>query len=111
MGAFFTNVQVHTGGRDAEAVRADLAAVVRRAVLAEGFAEVTDGSDESDRLVLVGPVGAGPWVAVFDEDTEDQDERALARLARTLSAAVGGFAVGVLVHDSDVLRLELHSAG
>ena len=115
MGAFFTNVQVHTGGRAAAAVRAAVLASLRRRLDAEGFealpAAATAADADADRTILVGPAGPEPWIAVFDEATEGQREAELDRLAAALSQDVGGASVGVLVHDSDVLALRLFRDG
>ena len=59
-----------------------------------------------DRTVLVGPVKDRPWLTVYDEGSEDQDEAIVRALAEQLSH-IAGTAVGVLVHDSDILHLWL----
>jgi hypothetical protein len=62
-------------------------------------------------VVLVGPLGAGGWVPVFDEASESQEASVLDDLARPLSRATGGAVVTVLVHDSDVAYLRLFERG
>jgi hypothetical protein len=108
LGAFFTNVQARVGDRSPDEARAAVLQAVR-GWLAEQGLELIDGraaAEEADRVVLVAPAGQGRWIGVYDEGTEDQDERVLRGLTERLSAATGA-AVGVLDHDSDVLRLWL----
>jgi len=110
MGAFFTNVQVHTGSLSAADARGAVLAAVRAWIEKQGFIEM--GAAEvamhqmADRTVLVGPVSDRPWLAVYDEASEDQDEAIVRTLAEQLSL-IAGTAVGVLDHDSDVLHLWL----
>lgn len=66
-------------------------------------------NEEADRSILVGP--QGPWIAVYDEDTEEQNEEKLDRLAKHLSTTLDSSAITVLVHDSDVLLLGLFENG
>ena len=109
MGAFFTNVQVFLGDRDPEEARPALAEAVRAEATGAGFVEVDAGS-EADRTVIIGPA-RGRFVTVYDEATEDQDLARLEALAMHLSRALATTAVGVLVHDSDVLELRLARLG
>lgn len=111
MGAFFTNVQVHVGGATPAEVRGKTEAAIRQCVLAGPFVEVTSGDEPPDRTVILGPQDPGAWAAVYDELTETQDLETLTELAKVLSKTTGGAAVGVLVHDSDVLELRLCRAG
>lgn len=103
MGAFFRNVQVQGNaglvGAIVDAIREGAA----------DFDEVTDPS-VADRTVLVLPPDAGGFIAVYDEASESQDA-ALDELAAKVSHAAAGHAFGVLVHDSDVLRLGLFRSG
>jgi hypothetical protein len=87
MGSFITNVQVRTADRDGLIARV-------RAFAGEGH------------NVVVGPVGEGGWIAIYDEATEDQDTRKLVAHAAAVSSA-NQPDVTVLVHDSDVLELSL----
>src|SRR5258708_18444590 len=103
MGSSYTNVQVSTRSRAPDDVRR---AVLRAIGTMAGQTYVEARSDEqSDRTVLVGP--AEPWIAVFDEVTESQDEGVLEQLAIALTSATKTPAVTVLVHDGDLLRLAL----
>lgn len=108
MGASLTNVQVQVVG-DAASTRAKVIAAIREHV-AQGV-ELYDVDDPAtaDRRVVVG--GDDRWIAVYDEETENQDFDALGALASALSRATGGAAVSVLVHDSSATYLELFSAG
>ena len=111
VGSFFTNVQVHAGERSPDEVREAMIAAVRTYVRAAGFEEISESSDEEpDRVILVAPPGPGPWIAVYDEATDDQDTELLRALAEALSPA-GNAAVGILVHDSSFLLLQLCRAG
>lgn len=111
MGSFFTNVQVHTGEAPAQEARAAAVEAVRGWVARTGYEEMAEeDADVADRLVLVAPADQTPWIAVYDEATEDQDTRLLDSLAEALSAG-GRAAVSVLVHDSDVLQLRLCQDG
>lgn len=112
MGSFFTNVQVYSANHDGEASRIKVTEAVRRIILRDSFVETSNDEDEPpDRVVLVGPSGPEPWIAVYDEATENQDSQRLKRLATQLSAEVNNFALGVLVHDSDILLLHLAQSG
>lgn len=105
MGAFFTSIQVFAGEAGAE-TRAALLAAIRRQLKRQW---VECAAEEAERSLAVGPPGR--WVGVYDEDTEDQDPRKIRRLAERLSAAVDGYAAGILVHDSDILWLVLCHRG
>ncbi|MCE9578436.1 MAG: hypothetical protein K8W52_35245 [Deltaproteobacteria bacterium] len=96
MGSFYTNVQVRTTDQAA------VAAAVQRFAEASGL-DLIDDDAAADRTIVIAPAGA--WSAIYDQGTEDQDDRKLAALATAVSAC--GPAVGVLIHDSDVLLLQL----
>ncbi|HXK18277.1 MAG TPA: hypothetical protein VNG33_10770 [Polyangiaceae bacterium] len=106
MGAFFTNVQVRVGQ---PAKREAVADVLRGLMSKQGFIEVA-GEQDAERSVVIGPAREGGWLAVYDEGTESQGHEALTNLALGLSAELGT-ALGVLVHDSDVLQLWLAKDG
>jgi hypothetical protein len=112
MGAFFTNVQVHTGGRPAERVRASVIEAVRRWTLAGPFVEIAGDDPVAGRTALVGPADSQPWIAVYDSLAENQDIDLLVDLTQALSAADGALAsLAILVHDSDLLELRLCCEG
>lgn len=99
MGSFFTNVQVKV--RDGVDLKSVLAAL--SAWLGESQRWIPVGPDDvCHREVVVR--GDDRWIAVYDQATESQDGDALVALGCALSAG-GGAAVGVLVHDSDILHL------
>lgn len=111
MGSFFTNVQVHTGGRPAGEVHQAIVATLRAQAAAAGLEEDDALDDEvAERAIYLAPVGPQPWIAVYDSATEDQDTEILSDLGRQLSR-VGSAAVTVLVHDSDVLEMRLFRGG
>ncbi len=110
MGEFITNVQIAAGGRPRAEVRDAVLASVRRFVESQGFVEAAPG-EAPDRSVAVGPAGDEPWIAVYDEGTEDQDTRKLDALATAITRDLGASAVSILVHDSDALQVTLFARG
>jgi hypothetical protein len=74
MGAFFTNVPVHIGNRLSNDVRFTIVAALRRLVSSDTFVEVSPANLTTERVMVVGPVGAGPWIAVYNSAIEAQDE-------------------------------------
>jgi len=107
MGSFFTSVQVHRGQLSKDAARLRLAEAITGWLAEQGYRPAGD-REAADREVVI-PSG-GDWLSVYDSGTEGQDDRLLAALAERASAALGD-AVGVLVHDSDVLTLSLARDG
>jgi hypothetical protein len=61
-------------------------------------------------LAWVSPHANG-WVSVYPESTEKQEPREMESLASALSAALATRVLGVLVHDSDILRLWVYADG
>jgi hypothetical protein len=110
MGEFITNVQIAAGGRPRAEVRDAVLASVRRFVESQGFVEAAPG-EAPDRSVAIGPAGDEPWIAVYDEATEDQDTRKLDALATTITRDLATSAVSILVHDSDALQVTLFAGG
>src|SRR3954471_16260707 len=103
MGSFLTNVQVFAGERPVEDVRTAIIAALRSRAAEAGLVEdATLADDDAERIVMIGPAGSEPWIAVYDKLTEDQDPESLSELGSALSR-VGAAAVTVLVHDSDIL--------
>jgi hypothetical protein len=84
VGAFFTNVQVRFNQANSNKIRTTISAAIRQGILQQGFIEMATTEQDPDRLVFLGPAGPEPWVAVYDEATEDQDERGLRRLTAML---------------------------
>jgi len=114
MGASFTNVQVHTGSLGPEQARAPVIAALRAWAAGQGLHELSDDDRllERDvhRTIVVGPITDGLWIAVFDENTEDQRHEDLIDLTRRMSR-IAGAAVGVLDQHSDMLGLWLAQDG
>jgi hypothetical protein len=106
MGSYFTNVQVHARRLDAMA-RDGVSGVLRSLLSDEGF--VPAGGGTADRTILVD--AGNDWISVYDEATEEQDQKVLDRLALGLSKLLDTETVAVLVHDSDVLELRLFRSG
>jgi len=113
MGASFTNLQVHVGSHATADAQESVMAAIRssfddQGLVELGAAERASGT-KADRSVLVRSATDAQWIAVYDEAC-DENETVLRGLAEQLSA-VGGAAVGVLVHDSDILQLCLYEGG
>jgi hypothetical protein len=102
LGSFIANVQVRT--QDIDAVARALSA----GLLEADQYTPTTGDDAARSLALI---QRGDWVAVYDELLDEQDLRVLDATASLLSRETGAPAVGVLVHDSDVLLLRLYRDG
>ncbi|MEI7836039.1 MAG: hypothetical protein WCK05_06465 [Planctomycetota bacterium] len=111
MGGFFTNIQVHAGDRTPEALRSLLIEAIRRRWLDGGQLREAEQDEDADVAVAIGPAGAEPWVAVYDQATECQNGDILAEVAGELSAAAGATAVAIVGHDGDTLYLELFDKG
>jgi len=107
MGSFFTSVQVQRGELPHDEARLRLAEVITTWLTTQGYRSALE-EEPPDREVII-PSG-GDWLSIYDSATESQDDRLLAALARSASSALGD-AVGVLVHDSDVLTLSLARGG
>ena len=110
MGEFITNVQIAAGARPRAEVRDAVLASVRRFVESQGFVEAAPG-EAPDRSVAIGPAGDEPWIAVYDEATEDQDTGKLDALATAITRDLATSAVSILVHDSDALQVTLFARG
>jgi len=89
VGAFFTNYQVRSDSME-DVIRVLNSSVRRRA--------------------YISPPKNG-WVTVYDESSDDQDERELQRLAKTISKDLSTSAFAFLNHDSDVLLYFLYERG
>ena len=101
VGSFFTNVQVHVGGQEADSVRALVIDTVRERVLRSAFVCTGEG-ETPDSTLLVAPVGTEPWIAVYDQATESQKERAgaLSMDAHVLTLGEVALARGKQAHRS-----------
>lgn len=110
MGAKFTNVQVLCEGADVAAFHARVVAAVRERLGRSGLRELAEGDPErAVRTAVIGPPGR--WIAIYDQDTEDLDDRKLEQLAAAISVALAAPSVSVLVFDSDLLALGLFDRG
>ncbi|HVK69738.1 MAG TPA: hypothetical protein VM694_35010, partial [Polyangium sp.] len=107
MGAFFTNVHVRLPpGASLEPLRAALIAAAEE----EGAGLCAEGAEPDRTVLILGPNKHG-WVSIYDERTEGQDQARLDDLAALASRALGAPALTVLVHDSDVLCMDLFAEG
>src|SRR5688572_4075433 len=109
VGAFFTNVQVLVpASLSATDAAAQLDPLIEsraeRAGLRRASAEET-----ADRHIAI--VAADRWISIYDEATEDQDEKQLDEWGKQVSKALATAAFTTLVHDSDVLLLHLFDRG
>ena len=109
MGRFFTNVHVRPSQQVSDP-RVALVGTLEARAAADGF-KPAKADEDSDRIIAIGTTAPSGWIAVIDEDTESQDASTLEQLAKTLSKTIDGYAVSVLVHDSDVLDLRLYKDG
>jgi hypothetical protein len=62
------------------------------------------------RKAFVSPVRSG-WVVVFDEESDNQHQGVIAKLAAHLSASLQATVLTVLNHDGDILRYQLYQSG
>lgn len=106
MGAFFTNVLLHTSSLGRNAMDA-VAIAVDRALGGDGWKRASGAGGRSRRVFLVPADG---WIAVYDEGTAVQ-EAELGRVASALSGILGCTAVSTRVHDSDALVMRVFDAG
>lgn len=108
MGSSFVNVQVHAAGRDPRAALDGVVDCLVSVLREDGFVR-PDAGQSSDRTVLVAAGSSG--IGVYDEICDKPREEVAARLASELSRRLETHAVTILVHDSDVLVLELFGSG
>ncbi len=62
------------------------------------------------RKAFVSPERNG-YIFVFDEESDNQDQRAIGKLAEQLSASLKSTILTVLNHDSDILWYQLYEGG
>ena len=108
MGSSFVNVQVHASGRDPQAELDGVVDCLVSVLREDGFVPA-DADQSSDRTVLV--AAGSSWIGVYDELCDKPREEVAARLTCELSRRLETHAVTILVHDSDVLVLELFGSG
>lgn len=106
MGTSLSSVQVHLGNKPKTDTRTSVIDALRRHVLERGFVETNPAEEhDPDRTVLIGPVGATPWLTVIDTQGNMRE------LAKYLSTVVDGAAVFINLLHSDVMHLRLYQAG
>jgi hypothetical protein len=64
----------------------------------------------SGRKAFVSPEWNG-FTVVFDEESDNQDQEAIAKLAGQLSANLRSTVLALLIHDSDILWYQLYEGG
>src|SRR6478609_5599085 len=108
MGSTFVNIQVHARDSETRARLDGVGACLRRVLREDGFLPV-EAEQAIDRSILV---ATGPnWIGVYDELCDEQRQDVAQRLASELSRQLETDVVTILVHDSDVLWLELFGSG
>src|SRR6188768_4139084 len=104
MGSTFVNIQVHARDPETRARLDGVGACLRRVLREDGFLPA-EAEQAIDRTILV---ATGPnWIGVYDELCDEQRQDVAQRLASELSRQLETDVVTILVHDSDVLWLEL----
>ena len=108
MGATFVNIQVYTRNADTRARLDEVQACLRSVLHEDGLLPV-EADQASDRTILV---AAGKnWIGVYDELCDEQLQDVASRLASELSRQLETQAITIVMHDSDVLWLELFDSG
>lgn len=110
MGAFFTNVQLKTSDLDKAEITENIIAFITKFNTEVGFIKV-GSEEEADKTVIVLPSNNSNWVAIYDEEIEDQDLRKLNKLSSELSKEFKTTALSVLVNDSDSIYVGLNING
>lgn len=110
MGAFFTNVQLKTSDFDKVEITEKVIAFVTKFNIEAGFIKV-DSEEEADKTVIVSPSNNSNWVAIYDEETEDQGSGKLNILSSALSKEFKTTALSILVNDSDSIYVGLNING
>jgi len=108
LGAFIANVQVWKGKPDRASKEAVVEAFARAATGSGEYERAAEG-EEGDRSILVAE--SDSWIGIYDETLDTQDVGALDRTAAAISRDLQTWALGILVHDSDVLMFRLHENG
>jgi hypothetical protein len=107
MGSFFTNVHVRrTPSLSLETIESTLDNLAKKA----GMIRCAADASKIDRSIVIHH-GGGNWISIYDEATEDQDSAKLRSLGKALSEATESSVVSILVHDSDILQLDLYEKG
>jgi hypothetical protein len=107
MGSFFTNIQVKTTGDVSRFTNKIAESII--AIHADREMVQVDSEENADKTIVVLP--GNDWVAVYDEEFEDQDLQKLERLSLALSHQLKTASISVLVHDSDWINLGLSMNG
>lgn len=110
MGAFFANIQVYADDKNSTDLRNSIIDFLKSSILKEGYEEVSD-DEEADRIIAVAPVCEQPWISIYDKYLESQDTELIDKLAIDLSDYLQLSTIGIMVHDSDLLRITLNKDG
>src|SRR5215470_15640954 len=109
MGDTFANLQVFPAKPYAASARAKLERRISGHLKELGFR--LRGGRGQTREILIGPVQAGSWIAIYDSALALSDARVLDDLGLALSVNGLVVAVGVSVYDSDLLELSFYRNG
>lgn len=110
MGSFFSNVQLRVSNIDKLLVLEKAIECITKLNDAAGFIRV-ESEDDADKTVIISQSDEFPWLAIYDEELEDQGSGKLNKLASELSKQFKTTALSVLVHDSDSLYVGLSING
>ncbi|HET7542364.1 MAG TPA: hypothetical protein VFK05_20990 [Polyangiaceae bacterium] len=108
MGATFVNLQVHSRQAETSALLDGVGACLHSVLRKEGYLPA-EADQASDRTILV--LSRPHWIGVYDELCDEQRQDVAQHLASELSREFETHVVSILMHDSDVLWLELFGSG
>lgn len=110
MGAFFSNIQIYTPNTVKESIRDSIINFIKSYITKNGYIEVNE-EDEADRTIAISQVTNDSWISIYDEALESQNINQMDKIVSDLSIELKTKAVGVTVHDSDIIRLGMFHNG
>jgi hypothetical protein len=108
MGAFISNIQVFSEGKDTSMLLDKLENAITYRLI-NGVYEIADDADSADRSLIL-QMSSERWISVYDQKLDEQDINAMDAIGTTISR-LGVPAVGSIVHDSDLLMMRLYRNG
>ena len=108
MGAFISNIQVFSEGKDTSMLLDKLENAITDRLI-NGVYEIADDADSADRSLIL-QMSSDRWISVYDQKLDEQDINAMDAIGTTISR-LGVPAVGSIVHDSDLLMMRLYRNG
>ncbi len=109
MGAFFTNNQVKNTKSDSDFAKKVIEFLVSYHDQLGYF--LVDNREAADKSIVVLASSNGEWASIYDEEHEFQEMLEQSAMSSTLSQAFQSPVISVLVHDSDLLHMEIFSDG